>query len=166
MEEPVRRAAGKWQTQNLFAEQPDHERQTHKKPLFPTDLQNLMPHLDCRVAFISRGQPQEVASVASDANAARWCVALPIAGTGVTNRQSMTRTNALDDRPICALAQACSGRALDTKWPVAWIERRTGLSLRKIIASLGFRASRTRVELATCELQSTTATGAGLGARG
>jgi hypothetical protein len=25
--------------------QPDHERQTHKNPLFPTDLQNLMPHL-------------------------------------------------------------------------------------------------------------------------
>jgi hypothetical protein len=51
---------------------------THKKPLFPTgDLQNLMPRLDvcdpsdCRVAFISRGQPREVASVASDANAVR-----------------------------------------------------------------------------------------------
>jgi hypothetical protein len=40
---------------------------TSKRNLFPTDLQNLMPHLDvcdpsdCRVAFISRGQPQEVA---------------------------------------------------------------------------------------------------------
>jgi hypothetical protein len=57
----------KWK--NLFAEvqvggQSDHERQTHtrQKPLFPTDLQNRMPHLDvcdpsdCRVAFISRGQ--------------------------------------------------------------------------------------------------------------
>ena len=27
---------------------------------------------DCRVAFISRGQPQEVASVASDASAVQW----------------------------------------------------------------------------------------------
>jgi hypothetical protein len=37
-----------------------------------------MPHLDvcdpsdCRVAFISRGRPQEVAGVASDASAVRW----------------------------------------------------------------------------------------------
>jgi hypothetical protein len=36
----------------------------------------------------------------------------------------------------------------------AWIQSsldRTSLPLRKIIASLGFRASRPRVELATCE---------------
>jgi hypothetical protein len=53
---------------------------TSKRNLFATGLQNLMlmPHLDvcdpsdCRVAFISRGRPQEVASVASDASAVRW----------------------------------------------------------------------------------------------
>jgi hypothetical protein len=41
-------------------------------------------------------------------------------------------------------------------YKVAWIER--VCQLRKNIASLGFRASRRRVELATCEFQSTTAT--------
>jgi hypothetical protein len=66
-----------------FGGQSDHgERQTHKKPLFPTDLQNLMPRLDvcdlsdCRVVFISRGRPQEVASVVSDANKCSPVVAI------------------------------------------------------------------------------------------
>jgi hypothetical protein len=55
-----------------------------------------MPHLDvcdpsdCRVAFISRGQPQAGASVASDANAVRWWQL----STLVTNRQPMARITA------------------------------------------------------------------------
>jgi hypothetical protein len=74
---------------------------THKKPLFltcPTDLQNLMPHRgvcdpsDCRVAFVSRGQPQEVAS-AGQRRKYSPVVALPAL---ITNRQSMARTGALD----------------------------------------------------------------------
>ncbi len=44
---------------------------------------------DCRVAFISRGQPQEVASVASDASAAR-CGGIVDTGkpTGIRWRES------------------------------------------------------------------------------
>jgi hypothetical protein len=41
----------------------------------------------------------------------------------------------------------------------AWIQsslNRKALSLRKIVAPIGFRASRARVELATCGFQSTT----------
>jgi hypothetical protein len=47
-----------------------------------------------------------------------------------------------------------------------WIQSsldRKPLSLRKNIASLGFRASRRRVELATCEFQSTTTATRGAG---
>jgi hypothetical protein len=42
----------------------------------------------------------------------------------------------------------------------AWIQSspdRKALALRKTMAPIGFRASRTRVELATCEFYSTTA---------
>jgi hypothetical protein len=50
-----------------------------KRDLFVAESKILCPTLtcvsdpsDCRVAFISRGQPQEVASVTSDASAVRW----------------------------------------------------------------------------------------------
>jgi hypothetical protein len=126
-----------------FGGQSDHgERQTHKKPLFPTDLQNLMPRLgvcdpsDCRVAFISRGSAASkellAASVASDANAVRWWHCRHSTRL-VTNRQPMAKSNALDGRPISymrALQACCSGRSLDTKQPlVAWIERASSCSL-------------------------------------
>jgi hypothetical protein len=71
-------------------------------------------------------------------------------------RCSMARTNALDGRPICAPQASVLWKGPGYK--AAWIERVCHYSLRKIIASLGFRASRPRVELATCEFQSTTAT--------
>jgi hypothetical protein len=49
--------------------------------------------------FISRGQPQEVARVASDANSARWC---GIAGTD--NQQAVDDENrGARCRPVCAL---------------------------------------------------------------
>jgi hypothetical protein len=100
----------KWK--NLFAEvqiggQLDHERQTHKKPLFPTGLQNLMPYAPPSLTCVTRATAE------------------------------------------------C--RVLKGAWIQSSLDR-TSLSLRKIIASLGFRASRTPVELATCEFQSTTAT--------
>jgi hypothetical protein len=63
MEELVRRGGTGCHSANL-----NTGGKTSKRSLFPTDLQNLMPHLgvcdprDCRVAFISRGQPQEVSS--------------------------------------------------------------------------------------------------------
>ena len=47
--------------------------------------------------------------------------------------------------------------ALEGAWIQSSLDRKT-LSLRKNMAPIGFRASRTRVELATCEFQSSTAT--------
>jgi hypothetical protein len=77
---------------------------TSKGNLFPADLQargTPSRPSDCRVAFISRGQPQEVASVSSDASAVRWWHML---STLITNRQSMTRTGVLSlCRPVCSL---------------------------------------------------------------
>jgi hypothetical protein len=70
--------------------------------------------------------------------------------TLVTNRQSMAISNALDGRPLYRIA-------LEGAWIKSSLDRMS-LSLRKNIASLGFRASRTPVELATCGFQSTTAT--------
>jgi hypothetical protein len=78
---------------------------TSKRNLFPTDLQKYMPHLDvcaprdCQVAFISRGQSQEVSSVASDASAVRWWHCRH----RKTNRHSMARINAIDCRLACSL---------------------------------------------------------------
>jgi hypothetical protein len=57
----------------------------------------------------------------------------------------MAIINALNGRPICAHRLALEG---------AWIQSSLegkALALRKNIAAIGFRASRTRVELATCE---------------
>jgi hypothetical protein len=131
-----------------FGEQPDHERQTHKKPLFPTDLQNLMPHLDvcdpidCRVAFISRGQPQELAGVCGQRRKCSPVVALS-AVTG--NQQAVDDKNQRARWPTYMRSTGLLWKE-PPGYKVAWIERRTSLSLRKIIASLGFRASHPRVE--------------------
>jgi hypothetical protein len=92
MEELVRRRS------RLLSANLNTRGKTSKRCLFPTDLQNLMPHLDvchpsgCRLAFISRGQPQEVASAASDASAVRWWHCRH----RKTNRHSMARINAID----------------------------------------------------------------------
>jgi hypothetical protein len=64
----------------------------------------------------------------------------------ITNIQSMARTNAL-----MADLHALYRSDLQGVWIQSSLDR-TGLSVRKIIASLGFRASRTPVELATCKI--------------
>jgi hypothetical protein len=143
MEELVRRGPD-WRTVG------SREENTQEPPLpdscFPTDLQNLMPHLDVcdpsdyRVAFISRGQPHEVTSVASDANAVRWWHCRHWL---VTNRQSMSIINA----DLCALYYRLDLREPGDK--VAWIERPSHYVKLLALEDLA-RASTTRVELAIC----------------
>jgi hypothetical protein len=72
--------------------------------LFPTGLQNLMPHLDvcdpdCRVAFI-HGVSRKKLLAWPATQMQSGVVALSAL---VTNRQPIARTNTLDGRPTCAL---------------------------------------------------------------
>ena len=76
----------------------------------------------------------------------RKCSPVVALSTLVTNRQSMAITNALNGRPI--YMHALCRLALEGTWIQSSLDRKA-LSLRKNIASLGFRASRTRVELAS-----------------
>jgi hypothetical protein len=84
-----------------------------------------MPHLDvcdpsdCRVAFISRGRPQEVTSVASDASAVRWWHCRH----RKTNRQSMAIESTRSMVDLCALYRLDLRESGD-KDKAAWIEKK------------------------------------------
>jgi hypothetical protein len=73
-------------------------------------------------------------------------VALP---TLVTNRQSMAIINALNGRPIAMRSTRLLWKEPGGYKVQSGLDRKA-LALRKNVAAIGFRAARTRVELATC----------------
>jgi hypothetical protein len=83
----------------------------------------------CRTpyAIISRDQPQELASAASDANAVR-CPVVALS-TLVTNMQSMTRTNALSEARWSTYMRSAGllWQGPGSGYKVAWIEFTSGL---------------------------------------
>jgi hypothetical protein len=139
----------KWK--NLFAEvriggNLNTRGKTSKRNLFPIDLQNLMPRLGvcdpsgCRVAFISRDQLQEVASVASDAS--NKCSPVVALSTKET-QQAVDGDNQRDRWPTYVRSTAgLIGESLETKQPGS----KSPHSAYVFFLTGGFRASRPLIQ--------------------